>query len=898
MGGRSTLSVRRDLAQLLLKGDTRVPVSDAGGQKALTLGEIADLPTESAFAIYHHPTEGTVRLQQVSLPGSTERSARIPLASYSQGARPGEVLLGGLHQHPGSGLSHDVPTSAKDLNHEAALRAALGPDGDDLQMFILRRDEGRLVLTDFGGASSPLSPAEIAARDASVLKGVQGALQKLPGVTQPGQKSLSALIRLRNAGPAAPDTHSGNVASLGQRVLTNEAGGASYRLSYTAERTDDGVVVRIDEQGRRGPSTPMEHTAKSDEARIQPVRVLCSEGPERYRPAACKEGVHVMKRRIGSLCAALMVMGLSACELEAPAEPEQASQVQEHSEEHLHSERGGIGLEPHDRTLSASATTIEPRKSLAVTERTLLTSSFPIQDVFNQLAAQGGGFTGVQLFRQLWDTQNPSPGQADLHAVASYSHCTANGNTLNGFQYSCREAEGAQAASSTSINHYDAVGLYNRFDLAPANGANCGEYRLVYAKRANTPGGGRNFIIFEAVLPNPTPAAGLEGCRAIANFWRDLSLLGESVTVRAAKLRAFYFEGRNGPGGALLSNVPVIHIDNYGNRATATGQVRTNQFMTQPWMLHEFKLQRASSGAPARFVPVTVKTNPFGPLFGSSSTDPRAAQFRSHFLTQVASLAVNNVDTFNHVVPDTFNAGESDAQNFSSEADYLGHFANFGASPNAFRGDIQAKLNALGSTLTPENIVARAQALSCAGCHNLSGGADLGGGVTFPQPHQPDFFVHSTEFTEPGPEGERFQISPALTQRFLGHRRNVFVAFLDTPVRNAAFVSQSVPATVTAGQSFTVSITMKNMGTHAWTAGRNFRLGSQSPQDNTTWGTHRAFLSATDTIHQGQSKTFTFALTAPSTAGVYAFKWGMLQEMVTWFGTFSPTVSINVVLAP
>jgi hypothetical protein len=38
------------------------------------------------------------------------------------------------------------------------------------------------------------------------------------------------------------------VASLGQRVLTNEAGGASYRLSYTAERTDDGVVVRLDEK--------------------------------------------------------------------------------------------------------------------------------------------------------------------------------------------------------------------------------------------------------------------------------------------------------------------------------------------------------------------------------------------------------------------------------------------------------------------------------------------------------------------------------------------------------------------------------------------------------------------------------------------------------------------------
>jgi len=602
-----------------------------------------------------------------------------------------------------------------------------------------------------------------------------------------------------------------------------------------------------------------------------------------------------MKRLIGSLCAALMVTGLSACGVETPPEPEQAPQVEAGTETHLHSERGGIGLEPHDRMLSASLMTIDPRRSLAVTDRGILTS-FPVRDVFNQLAAQGGGYTGVQLFRQLWDTQNARPGQTDLHAVTDYGHCTDNNNTLNGFPYSCREPEGGQATSSTSIDNYTAVGLYNRFDLAPANGANCGEYRIVFARN---PDGTerRNFIIFEAVLPNPNPVAGIEGCRAIANFWRDLSDTTVALATRAARLRSFYFEGRNGPGGALLSPIPVIHIDNYGNRATNSGQVRTNMFMGnvflgQPWLLHEFKLQRACSSCAARFMPVTVKTNPFGPLFEQSFSDPRAAQFRSHFLTQVASLAVNNVNTFNYVVPDTFNAGESDSQNFSASDNYL---SQFGLGPSPFRDDIQARLTAIGSTLTPNNIVTRAQALSCAGCHNLSAGADLGGGISFPRPHQPGSFVHSTEFTEQGPEGERFQISPALTGTFLTHRQGVLASYLDTPVRNAAFVSQSVPTTVTTGQSFTVSITMKNTGTNAWTAGQNFRLGSQSPQDNTTWGLHRVFLASTDSIHQGQTKQFVFTVTAPSTPGVYAFKWGMLQELVTWFGTFSPTVNINVV---
>jgi hypothetical protein len=132
-------------------------------------------------------------------------------------------------------------------------------------MFILRRDQGRLVLTDFGGAPSLLSPADMAARDAAVLQGVRGTLQKLPGVTQPGQKSLSALIRLRNAGPspAAPDAGGETVASAGQRVLTNEAGRASYRLSYTAERTPDGFVLRLDENTGAVPAKVLSQELKA-----------------------------------------------------------------------------------------------------------------------------------------------------------------------------------------------------------------------------------------------------------------------------------------------------------------------------------------------------------------------------------------------------------------------------------------------------------------------------------------------------------------------------------------------------------------------------------------------------------------------------------------------------------
>ena len=113
---------------------------------------------------------------------------------------------------------------------------------------------------------------------------------------------------------------------------------------------------------------------------------------------------------------------------------------------------------------------------------------------------------------------------------------------------------------------------------------------------------------------------------------------------------------------------------------------------------------------------------------------------------------------------------------------------------------------------------------------------------------------------------------------------------------SATLVSSSVPTRLSPGQTFTASITMENSGTAAWTnTGANpYRLGAQSPQDNTTWGFNRVALPASP-INSGQNATFTFTPTAPPNAGSYTFAWKMLQEGVQWFGdTF--TTTINVVL--
>ena len=596
------------------------------------------------------------------------------------------------------------------------------------------------------------------------------------------------------------------------------------------------------------------------------------------------------QRTVHSMWLMGLLLGLTACgdmghgqagEISAAEAPAAKASTPDAVSTPLHSERGGIGLElsaPGSDLVSAQSAVVDSRRSLVVTEKSIL-SQFTLAEVFDRLKAQNGdtGYSATQLFRQLWDTQNPAPGEADLPGEA---HCTDTGGTLNGFAYDCRTGEGAQASSTarSTITSYSAVGLFNRFDLAASDGADCGEYRIVFAKTDGTPG--RNFIIWEAVLPNPSPSKGIEGCRPVAQFWVDLSADADPAS-RATKLKSFYFTG-------LPGFLPVVHMENYGNNSRGTGQVRTNQFIDFPWMLREFKLQRAcpSTGCTLRFVPTTVKTNPFGGLFDPTRTDALARDFQSTFVAQVPNLAINDINKFFYVVSDQFNAGQSADR--SSPDSYVSQFGK--QNPSIFRTNIENKLTSIGSTLTPEQVVARAQTQSCIGCHQHSNGTNIGGGLVWPSSTG---FVHSTEFPDSA-DSTRFGLSKALVDVFLPQRKSVLEKFINTPTRGAAFVGQSVPTRVPAGSVFTIQVTMKNTGTEAWTASGSFRLGSQAPQDNVTWGFKRIQLESNEVVHLGQEKTFSFKVTAPITPGTYAFRWRMVQESVEWFGDFSPEVAIQV----
>ena len=110
---------------------------------------------------------------------------------------------------------------------------------------------------------------------------------------------------------------------------------------------------------------------------------------------------------------------------------------------------------------------------------------------------------------------------------------------------------------------------------------------------------------------------------------------------------------------------------------------------------------------------------------------------------------------------------------------------------------------------------------------------------------------------------------------------------------NSAFVSQSVPASMIAGQTYNVSVTMRNTGTNTWTTAGYYNLGSQNPQDNATWRSPRVALAGP--VAQNANATFNFTVTAPATPGNYNFQWKMVQDTVEWFGALSSNVVVNVI---
>ncbi|MXX77306.1 MAG: VWA domain-containing protein [Holophagales bacterium] len=110
---------------------------------------------------------------------------------------------------------------------------------------------------------------------------------------------------------------------------------------------------------------------------------------------------------------------------------------------------------------------------------------------------------------------------------------------------------------------------------------------------------------------------------------------------------------------------------------------------------------------------------------------------------------------------------------------------------------------------------------------------------------------------------------------------------------DAAVVSVlGLPSKMVAGEAATVTLTVRNTGTTTWTPFGGYGLGSQSPQDNDTWGLRRAPLYGS--VAPNETVTFEFPITAPGTPGSYPFEWRMVRDPGGWFGAGTGESTVTV----
>lgn len=144
---------------------------------------------------------------------------------------------------------------------------------------------------------------------------------------------------------------------------------------------------------------------------------------------------------------------------------------------------------------------------------------------------------------------------------------------------------------------------------------------------------------------------------------------------------------------------------------------------------------------------------------------------------------------------------------------------------------------------------------------------------------------------------------PITTNGTTGPGRETIRGFLRLPYSHAdpapAYVDDAVvcvatppPPQLAPAATAPVVVTATNEGSTTWTPELGYRLGSQAPQDNTTWGTGRVELPGP--VHPQDTVSFVFDATAPATAGNYAFCWQMVRDGVRWFGTPTTAVPVDV----
>lgn len=306
--------------------------------------------------------------------------------------------------------------------------------------------------------------------------------------------------------------------------------------------------------------------------------------------------------------------------------------------------------------------------------------------------------SGLELYQQFWDAQR-SREESQLGLPISCEPLA------NDFPTSCDGPSLGIGPDNgrLAMDRYRLSAVVNRLDTHN-NWQDCGEHRLLFIYPSSEP----HYLNFGARLPNPTPGD-IRGCRSVVAFWRELPDLGKAQ--QAQSLRKFFYETL--PEGAR----PAIAPEHFTGSDGSLFSIRSLESGPYPISVKLEKICDQACRYWWRVVP--FRDSPYGPLFNLNNSSSLiyeiTRQFQQWFPAHLDGLLTNNPVIIKSKTEEEFNHGHG----LHYWSDYLTQFGDQRESEFGLRlqDAVQGKRNADGSPITPENILARATATSCNGCH-------------------------------------------------------------------------------------------------------------------------------------------------------------------------------------
>lgn len=370
---------------------------------------------------------------------------------------------------------------------------------------------------------------------------------------------------------------------------------------------------------------------------------------------------------------------------------------------------------------------LAPQRSVIETNPDVLTS-FTLQRVL-QLATGEDSLTVFRAFVQSFDVRGDdqsftSPRCDDESpSVDGYS-------TLNGFAVPCP----AEAASLYwQLPSWKPLAITNRFDLAPAGGENCGEQHLSFFYDTSAAGQPafplQAYLRFEAVIANPAPDLGLEGCRPLIDFWASLGRAEYDTPVPRGRALELAFFGTSlsandaqlAPSDASSPSPELTRLMNSGMEpllsAAHFGHVGRLQLLYLGdfgiWHFFEHQLLSASEGYVARH-PLT-QTLPVAALLDDH---PKRDACVNALLASIPGLLSEDVNLLRMTIDPTC----FDATNESTATTLVDGLTSAPLGPdlvNQLDDRMQSYYPELG--LHGRDVAVRAQfGGTCTGCHYMT----------------------------------------------------------------------------------------------------------------------------------------------------------------------------------